>query len=192
MAEARERRAAAGGIAVMGIDPGTLATGYGIVLRSRTGALSLATCGVIRNASAVSMQDRLKTIADGLRDVIEEWTPDELAIESSFYGRNAQSALKLGQARGACLEAAADFHLSASESSPREVKLSVTGTGSAGKRQVQYMVRTLLRLDHQKMAMDTSDAIAIALCHLNRRAPRSSGPKSWKAFVERHPERVIG
>jgi crossover junction endodeoxyribonuclease RuvC len=137
------------------------------------------------------MQERLRNIADGLRGAITQWRPDQVAIEASFYGKNAQSALKLGQARGVCLLVAADHGLTAAEYSPREVKQSVVGSGAAGKQQVQYMVKALLSLKEKNIPLDTSDAIAVALCHLHRVHTPTRGVKSWKAFVEQHPERVL-
>ena len=177
---------------VMGVDPGTLATGYGLIARSASGSLTLLTSGIIANTSRLPMQTRLKKIADDLRGVMQAYSPDEFAIETSFYGKNAQSALKLGQARGVCLVAAADHKLIASEYSPREVKRSVVGNGAASKQQVQFMVRTLLSLGNRAMAFDASDALAVALCHLNRMHTGVRSATSWKKFIEQHPERVMG
>ncbi len=176
---------------VLGVDPGTLTTGFGIVEQSPNGTLSLVAAGTIRNSGETPMQERLKRICDGLRDIITEYSPNEFAIESAFCGKNAQSALKLGQVRGASLVVAADFHLEAREYSPREVKLSVVGTGSASKQQVHYMVRAILQKPDLSLVLDASDAIAVALCHLHRSARDGKGKGSWKAFVAAHPERVV-
>lgn len=178
-------------VTVLGVDPGTLVTGFGIVERAEDGHCLLLTAGIIRSAASLPMQTRLKRIYDELTSLMREYKPRQFAIESAFYGKNAQSALKLGQARGAAIVAAAGCGLEAHEYSPREVKLSVVGTGAASKTQVQAMVRTLLHLTNDAMPLDASDATGVALCHLHRGTPRSrGGSASWKAFVAAHPERV--
>ncbi len=177
---------------ILGVDPGTLTTGYGVITLHPRGNLALVAAGIIRNAPALSIPERLYRIHEGLLDVIREYAPTEFAIESAFYGKNAQSALKLGQARGVALLAAVIRGLPCHEYTPREVKQSVVGTGGAGKHQVQYMVRSLLRLNDRPLLLDTSDALAIALCHLNKKTVSPSGvPRTWKAFVSSHPERVL-
>lgn len=152
--------------------------------------LRLLGCGTVRNSSDASMPIRLKKIYNELCSVIETYHPDELAIESAFYGKNAQSALKLGHARGVAILAAVESEIPTSEYSPREVKKAVVGNGAASKEQVQFMVRSLLRLSNARMLHDTSDAIAIAICHLHRLASPASRHKSWTSFVTAHPERV--
>jgi crossover junction endodeoxyribonuclease RuvC len=174
---------------VLGIDPGTLVTGYGVVAR-RNGMLTLVACGAIKNPSDQTMSLRLKKIFDNLQKLIATFHPDECAIESAFYGKNAQSALKLGHARGVAMLAAVQQQIPMSEYSPREVKKSVVGNGAASKEQVQYMVRSLLHLPNSRMVHDASDAVAIALCHLNRLATPSKRFKDWKSFVTTHPDRV--
>ncbi len=174
---------------VLGIDPGTLVTGYGVVMRSRN-TLQLLGCGTIRNPAQASMPLRLKTIYNDLCSVIETFHPDELAIESAFYGKNAQSALKLGHARGVAILAAVKSEIPTTEYSPREVKKAVVGNGAASKEQVQYMIKSMLHLSNARMLLDTSDAIAIAICHLHRLVTPTSKHKDWKSFITAHPERV--
>jgi crossover junction endodeoxyribonuclease RuvC len=176
-------------IIVLGVDPGTLVTGYGVVAR-KDSHMRLLACGTIRNSSGRSMALRLRTIHTELTAVIEKYHPDEFAIESAFYGKNAQSALKLGHARGVSILAAVEHELPASEYSPREVKKAVVGRGNASKEQVQFMIKTLLGLSNGKMLLDTSDALAIAICHLHRLTTPTAKHKDWKSFVEAHPERV--
>lgn len=174
---------------ILGIDPGTLVTGYA-VLKWERNTLHLLGCGTVRNSAITSMPLRLKTIYSELCSVIETFHPDELAIESAFYGKNAQSALKLGHARGVAILAAVESEIPTTEYSPREVKKAVVGNGSASKEQVQYMVKSLLRLSSAKMLHDTSDAIAIAICHIHRLVTPTSKHKDWKSFITAHPERV--
>ncbi len=175
---------------VLGVDPGTLVTGFGVVSRRGTTVRLLAS-GTIANSSLSSIPERLHAIYTRLRHVLAEHRPDEFAIESAFYGKNAQSALKLGHARGVCLLAAVQCGLTPAEYSPREVKKAVVGNGNASKEQVQFMVKALLGLKGDRMAADTSDAIAIALCHLNRTTLPTTRHSDWRAYVEAHPEKVI-
>lgn len=175
---------------VLGVDPGTIVTGYGIVEQAGTHTRLLA-CGIINNRSIQPIPERLGRISRDLRSVIRQHRPDGFAIESAFYGRNAQSALKLGYARGVCLLAAAENRIPIAEYSPREIKKAVTGNGNASKEQVQFMVRKLVESTHIKMAMDTSDAIATALCHLHRLRNHRLRPKDWKTYIKEHPERVV-
>ncbi len=177
-------------VIVLGLDPGTLATGYGIVARKGT-RLTLVECGSIRNGAASPMALRLGRIHAELTAVIGRTHPDEFAIESAFYGKNAQSALKLGHARGVAILAAVQAALPVAEYSPREVKKAVAGRGTASKEQVRFMVRSILSLDEAPMGLDASDAIAIAICHLHRLGGTSARHRDWSSFVAAHPERVV-
>jgi len=174
---------------VLGVDPGTLVTGFGVVSRRGT-ALRLLASGTIANPSSCSIAERLRAIYERLLQILSTYAPDEFAIESAFYGKNAQSALKLGHARGVCLLAAIQYGLTPAEYSPREVKKAVVGNGNASKDQVQYMVKALLGLKDERMASDTSDAIAIALTHLNRSSSPTARHRDWQSYVKAHPERV--
>jgi crossover junction endodeoxyribonuclease RuvC len=174
---------------VLGVDPGTLVTGYGVVVRRGT-ALRLLAAGTIANTSRSSIPERLHAIHTRLQQVLNTYRPAEFAIESAFYGKNAQSALKLGHARGVCMLAAVQHGLTPAEYSPREVKKAVVGNGNASKDQVQFMVKALLGLKGGTMAADTSDAIAIALCHLHRVSSPITRHRDWRAYVEAHPEKV--
>ncbi len=174
---------------VLGIDPGTLVTGYGVVARSN-GELRLLDCGTIRNDAGLPLPVRLHHIYSSLQKIIAQHGPDQMAIESAFYGKNAQSALKLGHARGVSLLAAVERSIPTAEYSPREVKKAVVGRGGASKEQVRYMVRAILDLPDRRMAMDTSDAVAIALCHLQRLITPSSRHADWASYVAANPQRV--
>lgn len=147
---------------ILGIDPGFRTTGFGVV-RMLGSKPQYVMSGCIRVAE-LPLAERLRTIYDGIKSVILECRPDEVAIEQVFQGKNADSALKLGQARGAAIVAAAEAGIAVSEYSARQVKQAVVGTGAADKTQVQMMVCKLLNLDGVPQA-DAADAIAIALCH---------------------------
>lgn len=182
-------RRTADDLVVLGVDPGTLVTGYGIVAR-RNNTLRLIACGSITNDGSTAMPLRLQHIYRELERIIATYHPDEFAIESAFYGKNAQSALKLGHARGVSILAAVQKQLPTTEYSPREVKLALVGRGSASKQQVQFMVKSLLNISGADMLHDTSDALAVAVCHANRVRAGARKHKDWKSFVAAHPERV--
>jgi crossover junction endodeoxyribonuclease RuvC len=156
-------------VRILGLDPGSQATGYGVV-DWRNGAAHYVASGAIRT-SGTEFPPRLRQIYDGVQALMREYQPREVAIERVFMHRNADSALKLGQARGAALCAAFAGDPEVFEYAPREVKLAVVGQGGAQKEQVQLMVRTLLGLDGE-LGADAADAIGIALCHAYTRAAR--------------------
>ena len=149
---------------ILGIDPGSRVTGYGIV-EVRRGKTIYVASGCIRTTHAAVPQ-RLGEIYDGVATLIGEHAPDEVAVEQVFMARNASSALKLGQARGAALAAAVNVGLPVAEYAARRVKQAVTGVGGATKQQVQHMVCRLLNLSASPSA-DAADALAIAICHIN-------------------------
>ncbi|MCC7412432.1 MAG: crossover junction endodeoxyribonuclease RuvC [Gammaproteobacteria bacterium] len=157
---------ASGATRILGIDPGSRITGYGIVdVRGRQTVH--VTSGCIHVADG-ALPERLHNIFDGLLGVIDSYRPAEMAVEMVFMSRNADSALKLGQARGAAIVAGATRGLAVFEFSPRQIKQAVVGRGGAAKEQVQHMVRVLLSLRVQ-LAVDAADALAVALCHAHMR-----------------------
>ena len=151
---------------VLGIDPGTATTGYGVVGQTEIGDFALVACGVIRTLPEQPMPARLLELYNDLRALIIELQPDELAIEKLFFGRNVTNALSVGQARGTALLAAAQSGLKITEYTPAEVKQAITGYGNAEKRQIQEMVQRVLDLPELPRPDDAADAVAIALCHL--------------------------
>jgi crossover junction endodeoxyribonuclease RuvC len=152
---------------ILGVDPGSMATGYGLI-KSNLQENILVDCGVIRTDSKKSLPEKLKQIFEGLSQIIAKKHPDELAIEETFYSKNAKSALVMGQARGVAILAAACAKISVWEYSPREVKCSIVGRGDASKHQVQFMVKNLLSLRGLPQPEDAADALAVALCHARR------------------------
>ena len=150
---------------VLGIDPGTAVTGYGVVTQGDDGVLSLLECGVIRTSAGEALPDRICEIYLGIQEVIERFQPVSVAVEDVFQGKNVRSALTLGHARGAILLAAALKKLPIAEYSPREIKKAVVGTGGATKDQVGYMVQRHLRLRTPPTPSDAADGVAAALCH---------------------------
>ena len=150
---------------VLGIDPGTAVTGYGVVSRRNDGSLFLVECGVIRTSSGERLPDRIKDIFLGIQELIQRFEPQAISVEDVFQGKNVKSALTLGHARGAILLAASLKDLSIAEYSPREIKKAVVGTGGATKDQVGYMVQRHLHLKSPPTPADAADGVAAALCH---------------------------
>lgn len=151
-------------IRILGIDPGSRLTGFGIIDVNGQKA-SYVTSGCVR-VSGETWADRLRVIFDSISQLVEEHQPHEMSIESVFMHRNADSALKLGQARGAAICAVITRDIPVHEYTPAEIKQTVVGKGNAAKEQVQHMVRVLLNLPGNPQA-DAADALAIALCHLH-------------------------
>lgn len=153
---------------VVGVDPGTVITGYGIVERAPQNFRFLAS-GVIRTRAGEAIAARLSTIYRGLLAVIDDYRPAAMSLERNFVGRNIQSAFRIGEARAAAMLAAAERGLPLYEYPPNQVKLAVAAFGHADKAQVKFMVRRTLNLaaDYE-LADDAADALAIALCHLGR------------------------
>lgn len=152
---------------ILGIDPGSRITGYGIVEQQGSRLIHIDN-GAIFTDTAADFPGRLKQIFDGLSEVIARYHPDGAAIENIFFSTNAQSALKLGQARGAAIVAAVHCGLPVAEYSALQVKQAVVGQGRAEKSQVQKMLKALLGLPEIAQA-DASDALAVAICHINSR-----------------------
>ncbi len=162
---------------VLGIDPGSLATGYGVVLKGGGGSLTSLSHGVVKLDPASSLSDRLLVISEAIKGVIEEFKPDAAAIETVFFGKNVRSAIILGHARGVLMLSAASFGLEVFEYDPRTIKQAVTGYGNATKDQVQRMVKALLKTP-ETAKPDAADALATAICHINHfRKGVSSGPR---------------
>jgi len=152
---------------VLGIDPGSQSTGYGII-DSDEARYIVRTFGTIRPSRRLPFHLKLNEIARGVEEIIASHSPDEVAIESPFYAQNMKTALALGQVRGAVLVAVASTGLPLAEYSALEIKKAVTGYGQAEKLQVNTMVKALLNVDGE-VEMDASDALAAAICHLNTR-----------------------
>ena len=153
---------------VLGVDPGTTATGYGVVGRGPDGALRLVECGVVRPRSGTPLPARLRTIFEGVAELITRHHPDALAVETVFVQRNARSALVLGHARGVILLAGARAGLPVAEYPPALIKKAITGAGGAAKSQIQLMVAHILRLRTPPAPSDAADGVAVALTHAMR------------------------
>jgi crossover junction endodeoxyribonuclease RuvC len=176
---------------ILGVDPGTKITGYGLIEYTNNKFRRISH-GVIKLPSPKTISEKIEIIYAELDKLLKTYKPDEFAIETAFFGKNVQSAMKIGYARGVSLLAAVHNKIPASEYSPREVKKAVVGKGAASKQQINYMVMTILNSKKIKFKPDESDALAIALCHAFRlKAPSFKKSKSWKEFIEANPDRVI-
>lgn len=157
---------------VLGVDPGTNATGYGVVERPEPGPCRLVECGVLRAPARAPLEQRLAAIYDALTELITRHRPDAMAIENVFVARNARSALVLGHARGVILLAAGHAGLAVAEYPPAVIKKAVVGAGAATKEQVQRMTAQLLRLKTPPSPSDAADGVAVALTHCLRAGRR--------------------
>jgi crossover junction endodeoxyribonuclease RuvC len=150
---------------VLGVDPGTAITGYGVVGQDADRRVRLLECGVIRTSAGQPLAQRLKEIYLGLRAIMDRFEPDVVSVEDVFQGRGPRSAITLGHARGAILLAAALGDIEVAEYTPAQIKKAVVGTGRATKDQVGFMVQQQLRLKDQPRPADAADGVAAALCH---------------------------
>jgi len=173
-------------VRILGIDPGVARTGYAII-ESQMGkdALSVLTLGCIETSKFESFFNRLKIIYAKISDIIEKYNPDVLGIEELFFCKNVKTALQVGQARGAIIVAGVNADLEIASYTPLEVKLAIVGYGKASKQQVQFMVKKLLHLEETPKPDDVADALAIALCYINRSVPRGRSDRI-------HRRKVIG
>lgn len=178
---------------IIGIDPGTNVMGYGIL--GITGKqLDVIATGVLKLNQFESHYLRLKRIYDRVTGLIEQYLPDELAIEAPFFGKNVQSMLKLGRAQGVAMAAALERDIPITEYAPLKIKQAITGNGRASKEQVAEMLRRILSIPREQMPhfLDATDALAAALCHYYESAKpvQASSYSSWKDFIARNPEKV--
>jgi crossover junction endodeoxyribonuclease RuvC len=155
---------------VLGVDPGTAITGYGLIREKTRGQYETVHYGCIRTDAKLEMASRLQIIYNELNDLIDQFFPDTVAVEELFFNTNARTAIAVGQARGTILLAAANKNLIIKEYTPLQVKQAVVGYGRADKSQIQYMVKTMLGLKEIPKPDDAADALAIALCCLQSSA----------------------
>jgi crossover junction endodeoxyribonuclease RuvC len=163
-------------VRVLGVDPGSAITGYGVV-DMRAGGVECVDCGTILGGGG-ALADRLVSVFDGLTEVIEAFHPAEVVIENAFLGKNVRTLAVMSQTRGVLVLAARKAGLPVHEYTPREVKQSVVGTGRASKTQIAWMVSTLLHMPAGRVPRDATDSLALALCHLNRGVRAGARPSA--------------
>ena len=176
---------------ILGIDPGTSITGYGVIKAVGT-TPELIAIGSIDLSRHEDHYLKLKHIFERTVGIIDEYNPDELAIEAPFYGKNVQSMLKLGRAQGAAIAAALSRSLPIFEYAPRKIKMSITGQGAASKEQVAAMLMNILKFSLQEIKLDATDGLAAALCHFYQTNNPAKGKvyNSWKDYMNKNPKRV--
>ncbi|MDE7407490.1 MAG: crossover junction endodeoxyribonuclease RuvC [Muribaculaceae bacterium] len=178
---------------IIGVDPGTNIMGYGILgIKNRKPAM--IAMGVIQLNKFEDHYMRLRRIHERISGIVEQYLPDEMAIEAPFFGKNVQSMLKLGRAQGVAMTAALIHDIPITEYEPRKIKMAITGNGAAGKEQVQEMLRRILNIPREDLLpqLDATDALGAALCHFyeSQKPEIAKGPKSWKEFIAKNPDRI--
>jgi len=177
---------------ILGIDPGTNILGFGVIGINSKGPYYID-MGVFDLRKIKDPFEKLANIFAGVTELIEEHNPDELAVESPFYGKNAQVILKLGRAQGAALTAAVMRGIPVAEYAPRKAKIAICGNGAASKEQVAMMIQKTLKVDLDPKFLDATDALAIALCHhyqMSNPLAGATGKTDWKKFMADHPDRI--
>ena len=178
---------------ILGLDPGTNVMGYGIISIKKN-TPTLVAMGVLLLSKYDSHYLRLKKIYEKVTSIIDQYHPDELAIEAPFFGKNVQSMLKLGRAQGVAMAAALNRDLPITEYAPLKIKMSITGSGAASKDQVAGMVKRILKLSDEVLdqKLDATDAVAAALCHFyqSNRPTQDKSYSNWKDFISKNPNRI--
>ena len=175
---------------IFGVDPGTILTGFGIINIQKNDVAYIKS-GIIKPNPKVDLSSKLKHIYSELDLSVKNYKPDVFCIETAFYGKNVQSAMKIGYVRGIAMLVASMNNILCVEYSPREIKKAVVGNGAASKEQVQYMIKNLLNLKKDIIKLDETDALAVAVCHSVKMNSFSSTKNNWKSFVDKNPDRVI-
>lgn len=178
---------------IIGIDPGTNVMGYGI-LGIKAKKASMIAMGVLTLSKFESHYLRLSRIYERVLGLVEQYLPDEMAIEAPFFGKNVQSMLKLGRAQGVAMAAALSRQVPITEYEPRKIKMAITGNGGASKKQVQEMLRRILAIPKENLLpqLDATDALAAALCHFyeSQRPQVEKSCNSWKEFIAKNPDKL--
>jgi crossover junction endodeoxyribonuclease RuvC len=186
---------------IIGIDPGTLVMGYGII-RVQQQQIQLVQMDVLKLHSKQNNYERLQRIHKKVLELVQQYSPNEFAIEAPFFGKNVQSMLKLGRAQGVAIAAAMSCGIPVTEYAPKKVKQAITGNGNAGKEQIFKMLQNIVALPDKPQYFDATDALAVAVCHhfqdnklalpaAPKPAPRKQS-ESWESFLKTHAHRVAG
>lgn len=179
---------------ILGIDPGTVIMGYGII-EVKENKIFLLEMSILRLSSKKDAYERLELIHNRVAELIKKFKPDTFAIEAPFFGKNVQSMLKLGRAQGVAIAAAMQASIPVTEYSPKKVKQSITGNGNADKEQVWKMLQRITTAPDQPEYYDASDALAVAVCHhfqsTSSLLKMNSRSKGWEDFVKRNAARIL-
>jgi crossover junction endodeoxyribonuclease RuvC len=177
---------------ILGIDPGTTVMGYGLINGSEN-QVKLMALGILELSKFNDHYQILRRIFERTLSLIDQYHPDELAIEAPFYGKNVQSMLKLGRAQGVAISAALYRDLPIFEYAPRKIKMAITGEGNASKEQVAGVLNKLLHIKEAPRNLDATDGLAAAVCHFYQRdlPLASSGYKGWKDYIRKNPDKMV-
>ena len=174
---------------ILGLDPGTNVMGYAIIL-VQLSKVKLIQFGVIQMGKYGAHELKLKKIFDRVLTLVDEFKPDEVALEAPFFGKNVQSMLKLGRAQGVAMAAALYREVPITEYAPKKVKQSVTGNGNASKEQVARMLMQIFSIKEMPKLLDASDALAVAVCHHYQNGMLKNKSKSWESFLKDNPNKL--
>ena len=176
---------------ILGIDPGTTIMGYGLI-HIKGNKMELIQMGVLHLSKLGSHELKLKRIFERTLQLVDEYKPDEFAVEAPFFGKNVQSMLKLGRAQGVAMSAALYRNIPIFEYAPKKIKMSITGNGNASKEQVAAMLQSLVKIEELPKHLDATDGLAAAVCHHFQRKNSSSSKSytGWKAFLQDNPKKV--
>lgn len=178
---------------ILGIDPGTTVMGYGLIKITNSNVVPI-TLGVIELHKFKDHYIKLQNIYRRVQGIVDEFNPDEMALEAPFFGKNVQSMLKLGRAQGVAMAAGLSRDIPIFEYAPRKVKMSITSNGSASKEQVARMLEKLLNCKLEEQLLDATDALGVALCHHYQSSNKLGGDEkkynSWKDFISNNPKRL--
>ena len=174
---------------ILGLDPGTNVMGYGLIL-IKSSRMTVIQFGVINMGKYGDHALKLKKIFERVLALVDEYKPDEVALEAPFYGKNIQSMLKLGRAQGVAMSAALYREVPITEYAPKKVKQSVTGNGNASKEQVAKMLMQIFSIKELPKLLDSTDALAVAVCHHYQNGTLKSKSSSWSSFLKENPTRI--
>ncbi|MFT3740882.1 MAG: crossover junction endodeoxyribonuclease RuvC [Breznakibacter sp.] len=176
---------------IIGVDPGTTVMGYGII-KSTGSRMEVIALGVLELKKSDDHYIKLRKIFECIRQLVETYNPDEMAIEAPFFGKNVQSMLKLGRAQGVAMAAALTRNIPIFEYAPLRVKQAITGNGAASKEQVAAMLQRMLNFSELPKYLDATDGLGVAVCHhfQNQSIQKEAPVKSWKEFISKNPGRL--
>jgi crossover junction endodeoxyribonuclease RuvC len=184
-------------VIILGIDPGTLLMGYCVIEASKN-IFTIKSIDVLKLSSKKDHYQRLQLVHQKITELVDQYAPNEFAIEAPFFGKNVQSMLKLGRAQGVAIAAAMTKNIPVTEYSPRKIKQSITGSGNADKEQVWKMLQRLTALPDKPKYYDATDALAVAICHFygsnsitGKKATGAKKALGWEKFIQQNPERIL-
>jgi len=180
-----------GPFTILGVDPGTQYTGYGVIEVYKK-EIRLIDSGIVNLTSFETHQEKLLSIFKNINFEIQSYKPIAMAVEAPFYGKNVQSMLKLGRAQGAAIVAAMSCNVDVQEYSPKKIKQSITGNGNASKEQVCAMLSSILKVSLEDKKLDETDALGAAVCHYYQASSPLAGLKgrSWESFLKQNPNKI--